>query len=160
MTYGPNQGKPPLRLVSCSSSSYESLWEKVMVTENLYKLRHYDSQLCLPQNPEFPSFPFDCFDSLGGIDMASADSINGLVNCDSDYAAIVGTIISMTGDVMLGLTSCMERDHHIIILMTYVDDDDDSIVVLWGEEILLALDEEDVEQYKLAANWVLEDPSA
>ena len=146
----------PVRLVSCTETKSDvTLWDKVEVTDNTYKLRHADSSMCLPQNPEFPSFPFDCFESLGGAEMASADSINGLVDCDSQYAAVLGTLNgqSSSGEVMLGLTSCMDMGQYII-LMTYVDPDG-SIIVLWGEEILLSLDDKDVQNYNLVPNFIL-----
>jgi hypothetical protein len=143
-------GEGPLRMFDCSSADYDETivhWEKIEVTSDnanpgsnpfdnprLFKLRHADSQLCIPQNPEVPGQPFDCFESMGGDGMVTADSINGLIDCDDGdaYPAVVGHL-DESNVMYLQNKDCFE-DGALISLVSFYKPDTDTTLVLWGEQ--------------------------
>lgn len=146
----------PLRMQDCSVSGEVDKWEIYAITDDLFKLRHLETQLCIPENPEFPGSNFDCF-LPSGSDVAIADSINGLVDCDSANAAVLGFIDS-SNSMYLYNTVCVSDEVGAdtdVILMTYENEDDVSLVV-WGEKVLAGLPEM-IEEHNLGADWYLID---
>jgi len=134
-------------------------WEILEATEeDLFRLRHKLTQQCIPINPENPDRPFNC-NRYFGMDQAIADSINGLVDCDSGFAAAFGMV---AGSISLYLNNTGCQDDTIIdpdvIFMTYSQGEasDGKRIVVWGEKILLDL-EEVVEKYKFQTEWTFVD---
>jgi hypothetical protein len=128
-----------LEVVDCDVAGDLGLWEIIASEDpSLMNLRHMASGLCVPENPEFPDSTFDCWIKEGN--QAIADTINGLVDCSSSFAAFVGftdagnptllyNAICSTGEV--GADSD-------VILLSYTPEDG-STILLWGEKILLEL---------------------
>jgi hypothetical protein len=144
---------PPVRLWECSSTGGElDLWTVNSVADDIFKLRHINSDLCLPQNPDQPGSPFNCF-VHGGPLIAEADSINGLVNCTSPHAALIG-FLDQENSLFLYNSNCTARGHNIT-LMSH-DRTNETTVVLWGEAILSTMDGL-AETHGLFGNWNLVD---
>jgi hypothetical protein len=128
-----------LEIVDCDDAGYLGEWE-IIESEDplLMQLRHTASGLCLPENPEFPKSAFECW--IQEVDQAIADTINGLVDCSSPYAAFVGftdadnpslfyNAVCSTGEVGA------DTD---VILMSYTPSGG-ATQLLWGEKALLEL---------------------
>lgn len=145
-----------LRLIDCTITGEADFWEVVeTTTSDLFLLRHAVSQMCIPQNPEFPTLPFDCF-APSGSDVAIADSINDLVGCDTSFAAEIGFIDPVNNMIMYN-NACSSGQDTDLALMSYTTEDNASLV-LWGEKILLGM-EEMVEEYQLNGMWQFVDVS-
>eukprot|EP00980_Cylindrotheca_fusiformis_P004448 scaffold949_cov90-Cylindrotheca_fusiformis.AAC.1 len=143
----------------CSTTTEESSgnddhWEKIELPNGLLGLRHRNTQLCIPQNPEHPGSSFDCFASSGAGE-AIADRISGLVNCSSPYIASMGFLDSRH-PMYLYQEQCASENlteaEMDVILMTYVENG--SNIVVWGEKILLSIANV-VSNLKLKGNWSL-----
>lgn len=134
-------------------------WEVLDVSEDLFNLRHKSSQLCIPQNPENPDQSFDCFRNSGN-GVAIADSINGLVNCSSEFAALIG-LQSNTSTVFMYNTGCLNPSEpgHDFIAMSYKTNDaadSNPTIVVWGERIIMDLPGM-VEEFNFQSEWMLLD---
>ena len=80
-----------MEVIDCDLAAEYALWEVVESEDpELIQVRHLASQLCLPENPESPDKEFNCW--IDEDKQAIADTINGLVDCTSPYAAYVGFI--------------------------------------------------------------------
>jgi hypothetical protein len=138
-----------LEVINCDAAGDLADWEILESSDpELFQLRHVESQLCLPENPESPERAFDCW--ISEVDKAVGDTINGLVNCSDPFAAFVGFIdpanpsylynaVCSTGNV--GAPSD-------VVLMAYTSGG--STELLWGEKILL-----DVPQMTVNATYTL-----
>jgi hypothetical protein len=142
----------PVRLWECSSTGELDWWSVDSVADDIFKLRHIDSDLCLPQNPEQPGSSFNCFEP-GGPWVAEADSINDLVNCTSPHAALVG-FLDQTNSLFLYHSNCSAEGHNIT-LMSY-ERTNETTVVLWGEAVLITTDSL-AETHGLFGDWNLID---
>jgi hypothetical protein len=169
MAYDTSLSEAAVSMIKCSTSNdtvKNDHWEVIITnsTSDLFHLRHKESQLCIPQNPEHPDQPFDCF-RYSGNDEAIADSINGLVNCDSGFAATMGWS-GITNTLYLYNTDCITAavpgNGTDVIFMSYkrVADADqeqsDRVVVMWGEQILLDL-QNLVDQFDFQGEWMFRD---
>jgi hypothetical protein len=144
-----------LEVVDCETAGEAAVWIVVESADPaLFQLRHAESGLCLPENPESPDEAFSCW--IDEDNQAIADTINGLVDCGSDFAAFVGFIdpanpsylynaICSTGEV--GADSD-------IVLMAYTVNGETQI--LWGEKVLLGLSAAGAAPYALDGSWIFE----
>jgi len=146
-------------MVNCSTDSEESndeiTWELLETTiEDNFYLRHKSSQQCIPQNPESPGKPFDC-DRYSRKDQAIADSINGLIDCTSEFAASFG-MNTTTNSLQLTNTDC--SDELNIIFMSYSRRElpNEIQTIVWGEMILLNLSDI-IEEHNFQYEWVFKD---
>jgi hypothetical protein len=148
----------PLRLWECSSTGELDWWAVDTLdtldsmSDDIFKLRHIDSDLCLPQNPEHPESAFNCFEHSGPL-IAEADSINGLVNCTSPYAAVVG-FLDQTNSLFLYNSDCLALGHNVT-LMSHARTSE-TTVALWGEAVFLTMGNL-AETYGLIGDWNLVD---
>jgi hypothetical protein len=145
----------PVRIINCTDTGVMDDWQVILVTGNLFRLRHAQTQLCLPENPESPDLSFDCFEQSGP-NVAIADSINGLVDCASPYAAVLGFTDSANSMSMYNTICGTAGDATDVVLMTYTKVIGGNPLVLWGEKNLLGMDEM-VELHDLSGNWILVD---
>jgi hypothetical protein len=148
LTY--KEGAPSLTMEVCTHDDDTMLWQVIPVTSEVFGLRH-NSGMCLPQNPENPSEPFDCF-IPSGPEEALADSIAGLVDCSSPNIAKVG-FLNGAENLRLYQHDCIESNS--VVLMTYFNDGPSRIVV-WAESILLDLSDATA-SLKLQADWYFSD---
>jgi len=153
MTFNTSQ----VTMANCAETASRNRWEIVEYTNELFKIRHAHSQLCLPQNPEIPNAEFNCFEHSGDGE-ALADSINGLVSCSSEHAATVG-FVDASNPMYLYNDSCFSGASPglgtDVGLMSYLTPSGAQLV-LWGEKVLLDMPDM-VTEYSLNAEWVLVD---
>lgn len=128
-----------LDVMDCDEAGDLAVWEIVeSVDPTLMQLRHIESGLCLPENPELPDAAFQCW--IDERNQAIADTINGLVDCSSPFAAFVG-FIDETNPNMLYNAICSTGEigaDSDVILMAYTPPGA-STQILWGEKILVEL---------------------
>jgi len=143
-----------MQVVDCALASDKAYWEMIPSSEpSLMQLRHLASGMCLPENPEYPDSAFECWISVAG--QAIADTINGLVDCSSDYAAFVG-FIDPTNPKLLYNAICTTGEPGAdtdVILMAYTPSGGPT-QLLWGEKSLLKLTEGG--PFELDAEFVFE----
>jgi len=128
-----------LEVVDCDVAGDLGVWEIIESEDpSLMNLRHIASGLCLPENPEFPDSTFDCW--IKEDNQAIADTINGLVDCSTSFAAFVG--FTDAGNPTLLYNAICSTDvvgaDSDVILLSYTADGA-ATVLLWGEKILLEL---------------------
>jgi len=146
-----------LEVLDCDEAGDMALWE-VLESENptLFQLRHAESQLCLAENPEFPDRAFNCW--ITEENQAIADTINGLVECSSPFAAFVGFVDSANPNYLYNAI-CSTGDvgaSSDVVLMAYTLENVTQL--LWGEKILLDLPEMTSNAtYTLNGDWILVD---
>jgi hypothetical protein len=133
-------------------------WEVLTVSHDLFILRHKLSQLCIPQNPENPDRSFDCF-RYSGNGVAIADSINGLVNCSSGFAAWMG-LEPETSALFMYNTDCLNATDpgHDVIAMSYKTNDgtdSNQTIVMWGEKVIMDLP--GLVEFDFQSEWILLD---
>jgi hypothetical protein len=149
----------PLRMIDCTSEGALDYWEVIYESVDLFKLRHAASQMCIPQNPETPNASFDCFAGFDapGHEQAIADSINGLVDCSSPYAAKIGftdAINSMYIYNTVCTTGSPGADKDVVFMTYYTTDG--AALVMWGEKALLDMPEM-VMTHDIRGSWMFED---
>ena len=143
-----------VEVTDCEQAGETALWE-VVESESpiLFQLRHLDSQLCIPENPQSPDQPFNCW--VYDKTQAIGDTINGLVDCSSPYAAFVG-FIDFNNPSFLYNAVCSTGEigaETDVVLMAYTHDN--FTQVLWGEKLLLDIPKSE-NPYDLNGNWVFE----
>jgi hypothetical protein len=167
MAHSPKFPQAQIQMINCTTSIDGSTepdhWEMIVIdnTNNttgrlFFFLRHKMTQMCIPQNPEHPDQPFDCF-RYSGEGEAIADSINGLVACDSGFAA---TMVQddTTGSVYLYNTDCLNEidtgHEEDVFLMSYHrgHQSNGTQIVMWGENIILNMTEL-VELHNFQGEW-------
>jgi hypothetical protein len=158
MAYDDTQTSP-LRMINCTSEGTLDHWEVLYESFDIFKLRHLASQMCIPQNPETPESSFDCFDGFDsdGNKKAIADSINGLVDCSSPYAATIG-FTDATNSMYMYNTICTTGSPGAdtdVVFMTYYATDGASLV-MWGEKSLLDMPQM-VMAHDLRGSWMIQD---
>ena len=157
---GGNSSTNKVLMSNCTESESTNRWELLHETDELFKIRHKQSQLCLPQNPENPMSFFGCF-RFSGSDEALADSINGLIPCNAKYAAILG-FVDAYNPMYLYNTDCFSGSSGMgasgtdVGLMSYIHPESGDSMVLWGEKVLLDMPEY-VSSYSLSAEWIFID---
>lgn len=165
MAYIEGLSEQAVQLVQCSTPSSDSSvvpidhWEVMEVEDGLFNLRHKTSQLCIPMNPESPDQSFDCF-RYSGHEVAIADSINGLVDCATGFAATMGMDLE-TSIMVLYNTDCLEEvepGHEAdVLLMSYgTDGVNGTQIVVWGEKIILDMPDITA-QHNFQSEWMLSD---
>ncbi|KAL3915509.1 MAG: hypothetical protein SGILL_005620 [Bacillariaceae sp.] len=170
LAYDATVSQAAVQMVECTTSMIATptrttqmdLWEILDASSisPFFFLRHKESQLCIPQNPEFPNQPFDCF-RYSGDSEAIADSLNGLVDCNSGFAATMG-MEEATGSLYLYNQDCLteiEPGHETdVILMSYrrADGENGTQIALWGERVLLDMHHM-VEEHRFQGNWTFMD---
>lgn len=125
------------------------------VDKVVFFLQHKNSGNCIPKNPDRPYQPFDCLQYSGQIRLV-ADSISGLVDCTSIFAAPLG--IDTEGRIYNA--DCIDdemdpfRHDSNILLMTYTQTNGTNAtpILVWGERSILERPDE-VEQYNIEAEW-------
>jgi hypothetical protein len=160
LAYDASIPQASVRMIKCTPTTTDGThmdhWEVMDESSGLFYLRHKHSQLCIPMNPEFPDQPFDCF-RYSGESEAVADSLNGLVDCNSGFAAIIG-LDDATGALYLYNEDCLtniepglETD---VILMSYRRGHAENgiQIAMWGERILMEMHHL-VVQHNFQANW-------
>ena len=145
----------PIRMYPCSSEGRNDWWDILQISVDQFKLRHNSSQLCIPENPEIPVDPFDCFVSRG-TSVATADSINGLVDCNNPYAAPFSYAI--LGDTLSLFNHQCSVMGHNITLMSYHKTQNE-VDILWGEQILISMEHKLGDVQGLFAEWIFTDVS-
>eukprot|EP00536_Pseudo-nitzschia_multiseries_P001848 jgi/Psemu1/301030/fgenesh1_kg.24_\ len=139
--------------------SVESAQDSEQRTD-LFHLRHKTTQLCIPVNPEYPGLPFDCYGYFG-MEEAIADSFNGLVECNSDFAAVFE--MDDSNSLYLKNSHCPQEwatENDVsdlgVIFMTYNNPAEEKRIVVWGETTLLGL-EDKVEDFHFGTEWAFVD---
>jgi hypothetical protein len=160
IAYDPALNSSAVKMMECTTTATGNEmdhWELLMVENHMFLLRHKQSQLCIPKNPEHPDEPFDCFRYSGDAE-AIADSINGLVDCNSDFAATVGWD-GITGSLYLYNTDCLtemeDPDTHVIF-MSYQRQhgNNQTQIAMWGEQVLMSMTHL-VQQHNFQASWIM-----
>jgi hypothetical protein len=155
VSYNASLNTSNLEVIACEEAADQGLWE-ILATEDptLIQLRHVDSGLCLPENPELPDSSFQCW--MDETNQAIADTINGLVDCSSPFAAFVGFIDGANPSLLynaLCSTGRVGADTDVI-MMSYTPEGGDT-QLLWGEKVLLELTAGG--PYQLEAGFVFEE---
>jgi len=177
MTYNKLVNEMTIVMSDCSekdgTSTNDDLWEipraiipvksgeYIEERTDLFYLRHKATQLCIPVNPEYLDLPFDCHRYFG-VGEAIADSFNGLVDCNSDFAAIFGTdkdsklLYLQNSGCSHEWSKESDASDLGVVFMTYQHPVEDKRIVVWGESILLALTDE-VEHFNFRTEWAFVD---
>ena len=127
-------------------------WSIVPAIDNntvAFFLQNEKTGSCIPKNPDRPYQPFDCF-RYSGQNRLVADSISGLVNCSSAFAAR----LRIDRENRIYNADCGDND---VILMTYNDSNITSKapILAWGETSIVALPDQ-ADQYNVESEWVME----
>ena len=115
----------------------------------VFFLQNEKTGSCIPQNPDRPYQPFDCF-QYSGQNRLVADSISGLVNCSSAFAAR----LRIDSENRIYNADCGDND---VILMTYNESNITSKapILAWGESSILDLPYQ-ADKYNIESEWVME----
>ncbi|KAG7349084.1 hypothetical protein IV203_011681 [Nitzschia inconspicua] len=162
LAYDETKSESSVQMIGCSNTvngTELDHWQIIMVDTNRFLLRHTVSDLCLPKNPEHPDQLFDCF-RYSGDSVAIADSINGLVDCHTEFAATMEWN-SISSSLHLYNADCMSQteSHEAgtnVIFMSYKrgHGSNQTQIVMWGEQILMSMPDL-VQQHSFQASWIM-----
>lgn len=144
-----------LDVVDCDAAGDSALWEVVESADpTLFQLRHIESDLCIPENPESVDEAFNCW--IDEANQAIADTINDLVNCTSPFAAFVGFVDPADPSLLYNAicsTGEVGADSDVVLMAYTVDG---TTQLLWGEKVLLDLAAGGNAPFALDGSWFLE----
>ncbi|KAG7337205.1 hypothetical protein IV203_013851 [Nitzschia inconspicua] len=162
IAYDATKSESAVQMIECSNTvngTESDHWQIIMVDTNRFLLRHTVSGLCLPKNPEHPDQPFDCF-RYSGDSVAIADSINGLADCHTEFAATMEWNSNSSSLHLYNADCLSETDSHEagsnVIFMSYKrgHGSNQTQIVMWGEQILMSMPDL-VQQHSFQASWIM-----